>query len=107
LKVYDEPGNISFTCNAYGDMDRTVIFYFGNENSLKEIDRFDLNLNSSVECTCKLPVNLATHGTHTVRIELWQRYLNGTLGLSAEPIQFEIAIKDGVSETPIIWLGDY
>ena len=107
LKVYDEPGNINFTCNAYGDMDRTVIFYFGDENTLKEINRFDLNLNSSVECTCKLPVNLATHGAHIVRIELWQRYLDGTLGLSAEPIQFEIAIKDGISETPIIWLGDY
>lgn len=108
LKVYDEPNNINFVCNAYGDMDRTVIYYFGNsKDTLKEIGRFDLKDSSSVECTCKLPVNLATHGAHTVKIELWQRYLNGQLGLQAEPIQFEIAIKDGISNTPIIWLGEY
>ena len=35
LKVYDEPSNITFTCNAYGEMDRTIIFYFDN----MELDR--------------------------------------------------------------------
>jgi hypothetical protein len=29
------------------------------------------------------------------------------LGLFADAIQFEIAIKDGVSDKPIIWLGEY
>jgi hypothetical protein len=38
LKVYDDPNNIDFTCYAYGNMDRTVRFYFGDSNYLEKID---------------------------------------------------------------------
>ena len=104
LNVYDDPANVTFTCNVYGDMTRVAIFYFDG----KEVDRFALKEDDSVECTTKkIPTELTTHGSHTVRIELWQQYPNGKLGLFADAIQFEIAIKDGVSEKPIIWLGEY
>ena len=104
LNVYDDPANVTFTCNVYGDMTRVAIFYFDGT----EIDRFSLKEDDSVECTTdKVPVKLTTHGSHKVRIELWQQYPNGKLGLFADAIQFEIAIKDGVSDKPIIWLGEY
>lgn len=104
LNVYDDPANITFTCNVYGDMTRVAIFYFDG----KEIDRFSLKEDDSVECTTKkVSTELTTHGSHSIRIELWQQYPNGKLGLFADSIQFEIAIKDGISDKPIIWLGEY
>lgn len=104
LNVYDDPANVTFTCNVYGDMTRVAIFYFDG----KEISRFSLKEDDSVECTTgKVSTDLTTHGSHTVRIELWQQYPNGKLGLFADAIQFEVAIKDGISEKPIIWLGEY
>jgi hypothetical protein len=50
-----------------------------------------------------VPEELATHGAHTVRIELYQ-YINGKTDFtaSAAPIQMEIGVVDPNSDLPVI-----
>ena len=48
----------------------------------------------------------ATNGYHTVEVRLYQS-IDGKKGAQVEPLRFEIAVWDGKTKTPIIWLGDY
>ena len=49
----------------------------------------------------------ATHGYHTVEVQLCQ-LLNGEEGEFVPPLKYEICVaKKDSSYPPIIWLGDY
>jgi hypothetical protein len=53
---------------------------------------------------------LATHGYHTVEINLYQNL--GTTekpkkGIATNPLIYEIAVTATGNQTPIIWLGNY
>ena len=104
------PDNVSIQCITSGDLEKIIFYYFTDS----EGNEILLNKNGTVigpgisEQRFNVPSNLATHGAHQVRIELYQ-YINGKADLtaSAKPIQMEIAIKEVGNMQPIIWLGDY
>lgn len=56
----------------------------------------------------RVPVlGTATHGHHTVEVQLCQ-LLNGEEGEYVAPLKYEICVANKIStEPPIIWLGDY
>ena len=103
------PSDVTIYCSAIGDLEK-IIFYYFEVNG----DMVCLNPNGTVlpsgtnEPTYTVPQNLATHGSHKVRIELYQ-YINGRADLtsSATPIEMEIGVVDTNETKPIIWLGEY
>ena len=105
--TYYRPENVTLQCNAIGNMDKILEFYFDGEliGGSKHLTGTDSNYQEQ-----KVPVELATHGYHTCRIELYQGIQNGntyTKGLSVEPIEFEIAVVATGNNEPVVWLGKY
>ena len=104
------PDNVSIQCITSGDLEKIIFYYFTDADGNEVL----LNKEGTVigpgisEQRFNVPLSLATHGVHQVRIELYQ-YINGKADFtaSAQPIQMEIAIKEVGNMLPIIWLGDY
>jgi hypothetical protein len=48
----------------------------------------------------------AKNGYHTIKVRLFQS-VDGKKGAEVDPLLFEIAVWDGRTQTPIVWLGDY
>ena len=99
------PENVQLQCNAIGLMNKILKYYFDGELI------YSANLTSSSENfqSYLVPSKYATHGAHTVRIELWQGIVtsgNWKEGIMVEPIEFEIGVF-GTEKTPVIWLGNY
>ena len=96
--------SVNIQCNAIGNMNRVLDFYFDNELiETKTLSIGDTGRN--VVCEVHKYLDNISHGYHTVRIELHQ-LINGEPKIGVTPLQFEIAV-DGNETEPIIWLGDY
>ena len=102
---YYLPAQVNLQCNAIGDMNKIVEYYFDDE----ETPFFVENLTPSDSISRSVNVQSKgvqiTHGSHKVWIRLFQS-INGQKGIEVEPLIFEIAVYDN-SNKPIIWLGDY
>lgn len=99
--------NLVIYCNVIGATDKIIYYYFDDEllNSNGTVIPYTI---STSEQSFTVPSNLATHGSHRVRIELYQ-YINGKADLNAgtAPIEMEIAVVEVGNPKAIIWLGDY
>lgn len=103
------PSDVNIQCSVIGDLEKIIFYYFEVDG-----DMICLNPNGDIlpagtnEPVYTVPQNLATHGSHKVRIELYQ-YINGHADLtsSATPIEMEIGVVDASQNQPIIWLGQY
>ena len=94
-------------CNAIGNMDKIIEYYFDNPDEpiyTKELTEEDSE-NQTLNLNTLENINL-THGSHEVWIRLYQS-INGNKGIEVEPLHFEIAIKESQNEKAIIWLGEY
>lgn len=103
------PDNVTIYCSTMGDLEKIIFYYFESDGEMICLNPQGLVLPAGTnEPSYTVPQNLATHGSHKVRIELYQ-YINGKADLtsSATPIEMEIGVVDTNSEKPIIWLGDY
>ena len=106
----------SLNCNVLGAVDKILKCYFDDKLfETKTISHNTSNSNPSFNIPAGryledgTPVwGTATHGCHTVRIELCQKLADGSEGLSVEPLKYEIAVaENNASAKPIIWLGDH
>jgi len=103
------PNNITIYCTTIGNLEKIIYYYFESDGEM-----VCLNPNGTIlpsgpnEPSFSVPRNLATHGAHKVRIELYQ-YINGKADKtsSATPIEMEIGVVDSSSQLPVIWLGEY
>ena len=103
------PNNITIYCTTVGNLEKIIYYYFESDGEM-----VCLNPNGTIlpsgpnEPSFPVPRNLATHGAHKVRIELYQ-YINGKADKtsSATPIEMEIGVVDSSSQLPVIWLGEY
>ena len=108
LSTFDA-GAVTLRCNAIGNMNKIVEYYFDDPTepiyveNLKENDSENRTIN--VQQVGHGKVNL-THGNHEVWIRLFQS-INGNKGIEVAPLHFEIAIRESGNQKPIIWLGEY
>ena len=103
------PNDVNIYCTTIGNIDKIIYYYFGTEDGEILLNKEGTVLApGTAEQIYHVPEEYATHGAHSVRIELYQ-YVNGKADFTAAaaPIQMEIAVKDPDSRLPIIWLGDY
>ena len=109
-------GGFSLSCNVIGAVDKVLKCYFdGKLFDTKNIPYSSANSNPSFtipagryDAAGNPEWGTATHGYHTVRMELYQKLADGTEGLSVEPLNYEIAvIENSPTAKPVIWLGDY
>lgn len=99
---------VNLSCEAIGKMNKILTFYFDEE----PVETRHLTANSSETQTYKIAQELATHGSHQVKITLSQAKVNEDeweAVSTLDPLEFEIAVFDSASENqePIIWLGSY
>lgn len=93
--------NVTLQCNAVGNTDKILYFYWDGELVQTET----LTATSANLQQYQVPSKLATHGKHDVLIELYQSR-SGQVGLKAGSLKYEIAVK-GNEDTPIIWTNGY
>lgn len=93
--------NVTLQCNAVGNTDKILCFYWDGELVQTET----LTATSANLQQYQVPSKLATHGKHDVLIELYQSR-SGQVGLKAGSLKYEIAVK-GNEDTPIIWTNGY
>ena len=98
-----ETTNVSIQCNVIGNTEK-LLYYYWDDQVLEDMP-LALGAQATVLQSYNVPASLATHGRHTVRIELYQD-VNGSNGLKAGELSFEIAVK-GNSDNPIIWVNGY
>lgn len=100
------PDNIQLQCNAIGAMNKILKYYFDD----KPIKTVQLNASSENFQSFQVPSDIATHGSHTVRIELYQGIVVSGIwkeGIMVDPIEFEIGVFEAGNTEPVIWLGKY
>ena len=109
-------GGFTLSCNVIGSVDKVLKCYFdGKLFDTKNIPYSASNSNPGFPIPAgRYDANgnpewgTATHGHHTVRMELYQKLADGTEGLSVEPLNYEIAVVENNPEAkPVIWIGDY
>ena len=103
------PTGVVIYCTTVGGLEKVIYYYF-------ETNGVEICLNpggtvigpGTSEQSITVPSDLATHGFHKVRIELYQR-INGKADTTsaATPIEMEIGVVDPEDQKAIIWLGDY
>ena len=106
---YYKPDEVNIYCNTKGDLEKIIYYYFEVNGEMVCLNPEGNILPSGNNSpNFKVPRELATHGPHKVRIELYQ-YINGKADLTsaATPIEMEIAVIDQNSTLPVIWLGEY
>jgi len=100
------PDKVLLQCNAVGSMDKVLDFYFdGNLIQSRVLTAQSENFQSY-----QVDKEIATHGNHTCRIELYQGIRTGNVvdrGLAVPALEFEIGVFEVGNTTPVIWLGDY
>ena len=96
--------NIKLTVIQQGEMDKILECYW--DGILIETRLLDANSLRDQTFDINRQVAEINHGYHVVKFILSQS-INGEKGFSTEPIEFEIAAKDGNSTSAIIWLGNY
>jgi len=98
-------------CGVVGSLSKVLDFYYDDMNTPAETRVIEANVANSTQ-TFTVGTDKATHGYHTVRIELWQNTgtsSNPKRGLGVAPLQYEIAVIEtsNANAKPVIWLGDY
>ena len=100
------PNNLTLSCEAVGSMAKILKFYVDEEL----LHSARLSASSQNTQTFKVPENVATHGYHSVKIELYQAIVVGDEWREGEllpSLDFEVCVADPDGEDPIIWLGEY
>ena len=102
LYLFDS-NQVIIQCNAIGNTEKLLYYYWDG----KLLDNMPIALaaDSKIAQSQEVPSSLATHGRHSVRIELYQN-VNGKNGLKAGELEFELGVK-GSSNKPIIWTNGY
>lgn len=103
-----ETTNAPIIYSISGQMSKIVDIYLGKGEATPQlIKTYKLGSGNALNETQNLE-NLVDleHGYYTVMVKVSQD-INGERGLSIEPLTFEMAINDGASDKPIIWLGGY
>lgn len=105
--IYPQSG-VNLKCDVDGTLSRILDFYFDNELIKTSI----LDASSAITQECKIPTSKCTHGSHTVRIELYynsgsQDEPNRDADIVVEPLKYEIGVFEVGNENPIVWFGDY
>lgn len=95
------PNNVVLQCNAIGSMEKILKFWFDGQL----LETRTLGPGADNLQTLNIDSNLAGHGYHSVKIELFQS-INGKEGLPVAPLEYELAVV-GNSDKPIVWLGNY
>lgn len=107
-KLFDI-NNAPVVYNVSGKMSKIVDIYLGKKEAAPQlIKTYNLASGSNLNQTVNLDdlVELE-HGYYKVMIKVYQALSSTERGLSIDPLEFEIAVKDPSSNLPIIWLGDY
>ena len=102
---YYLPAQVNLQCNAIGDMNKIVEYYFDDEDTPFFVENLTPSDSISRSVNVQSKGIQITHGSHKVWIRLFQS-INGHKGIEVDPLIFEIAVYDN-SNKPIIWLGDY
>lgn len=100
------PDNVQLQCNAIGSMNKILKYYFDGEL----INTVKLAASAENFQSYLVPTQYTSHGSHTIRIELWQAIVvsgNWKEGIMVDPIEFEIGVFHASEKTPVIWLGEY
>ena len=97
-----DPDRVIFQVEASGYIDKKMEVRFDG-NVVKTVS---LKPNENWNDDIVINSDLCTHGHHSIRVDLYP-VINGVQGKAVTPIIFEIAVNDGVSEIPIVWLGTY
>jgi hypothetical protein len=111
MNIFD-PAALTLRCNVVGAMNKIIEYYFDDETTPFYVEELNAssqeNREVNVAAKGRDKVSL-THGAHKVWIRLFQGLgLDGkTKGIEVAPLYFEVAINDGISHKPIIWLGEY
>jgi hypothetical protein len=104
---YDS-NNVALECNAIGNLSK-ILEWTVDGNVVASATKV-LNANSTNPQTFTIPKDLASHGYHSIEINLYQNLgdeQNPKKGLPSNPLKYEIAVLEAGNEKPIIWLGDY
>ena len=100
------PATVQLQCNAIGAMNKILKYYFDDQLiATKQLPASAENYQSYM-----VPSSVATHGSHKIRIELWQAIVvsgKWTEGIMVDPIEFEIGVFEAGNTEPVIWLGNY
>ena len=97
--------SVSILCNTIGKMDKKIEYYCDDMEHPFYTEQLDENTDQ-VEVDVADYVALS-HGTHRIKIRLFQ-LVNGQKNFEADPpLDFEIGVDDEESAKPIIWLGPY
>jgi hypothetical protein len=100
------PDNVQLQCNAIGSMNKILKYYFDGDL----INTVKLAASAENFQSYLVPTQYTSHGSHTIRIELWQAIVvsgNWKEGIMVDPIEFEIGVFHAADKTPVIWLGEY
>jgi hypothetical protein len=107
MVIYDP--NFIMSCQVEGSTYKIVEFYLDAEEGDAPIGV--LELDKTVSGRQSYPVENIKHGAHNVEIKLFQGIKNRdgsfSKGIEIPSLKFQIAVNDGVSSDPIIWLGSY
>ena len=98
--------NVNLECNAIGNLSK--ILEWSVDGSV--VESKVLTPNSTNPQTFTVPTTLASHGYHTIQVNLYQNLGSADApkkGISANPLIYEIAVTEAGNNTPIIWLGEY
>lgn len=106
-------GNVKLYCQIVGSINKLAKVYF-DDMETPIIQEYYTSDQATVSGNYSVPSNLATHGTHLVKIELYQvLYTDATtgeyvLGNSVTPLKYEIpVVANDATAKPVIWLGEY
>ena len=102
--TYFDYNQVQLDVTAKGNMDKIVECYFDDMEvpyktqimSASDIEDISFNIDPDD----------AKNGYHTIKVRLFQS-VDGKKGAEVDPLLFEIAVWDGRTQTPIVWLGDY
>ena len=102
--TYFDYNQVQLDVTAKGNMDKIVECYFDDMDTPYQVK--NMSASDIEDISFDIDPSDATNGYHTVEIRLYQS-IDGKKGAQVEPLHFEIAVWDGRTKTPIIWLGDY
>ena len=108
-----ESDSLDFTFNTIGSLNKLFVLTYDKGKSseyshTKELGPSDSTYSVHIpEVNPSTGEDCATHGYHSITVDLYQNLGNGETGFKCETLKFEIAVKDPRVDLPIIWLGEY
>jgi hypothetical protein len=113
ISVFDAD-SLDFTFNTIGSLNKLFVLTYDKGLETEYTHTKSLSTGDSTYSVHIPQIHpstnkaIATHGHHTITVDLYQDLGNGELGFKFEPgLKFEIAVKDPTVDLPIIWLGEY